>query len=131
MKQGEGFTLLELLVVVGIIGILSAIAIPQFSEYRARGFDARARSDLRNVAVAEDAYFVEHNRYLACGPTVNGDECNSLPAVKNVSSGTTLEIRVAEDGGSFTGTARHSSGTGVTCRWDSLAGGMLGCNQSD
>jgi len=131
MRQGEGFTLLELLVVVGIIGILSAIAIPQFSEYRARGFDARARSDLRNVAVAEDAYFVDHNRYLACGPTVNGDECNSLPAIKNVSPGTNLEIKVSEDGASFTGTASHVNGTGVTCRWDSLAGGMLGCNQSE
>ena len=131
MREGEGFTLLELLVVVGIIGILSAIAIPQFSEYRSRGFDARARSDLRKIALAEDAYFVQHNRFVACGPTLNGDECNMLPEIKNISPGTMLEIKVSEDGASFTGTARHNEGTGVTCRWDSLAGGMLGCNQVD
>ncbi len=57
LKSESGFTLIELLVVVAIIGILAAIAIPQFSAYRKRGYEAQVKSDLRNGAVAQEAYF--------------------------------------------------------------------------
>ena len=66
MSKDAGFTLIELLVVVAIIGILAAIAIPQFAEYRARGFDSRALSDLRNAATAEEAYFADNEVYRTC-----------------------------------------------------------------
>ena len=59
LKSESGFTLIELLVVVAIIGILAAIAIPQFSAYRKRGYEAQVKSDLRNAAVAEEAYFAQ------------------------------------------------------------------------
>ncbi len=123
MRTEKGFTLIELLVVIAIIGILAAIAIPQFAEYRARGFDARARSDLRNVATAEEAYFVDNEVYKSC----TGDACaTALPGIASLSAGIGLQMTATTTG--FTGTSTHPKGTGITCDWDSSDGGLTGCS---
>ena len=62
-KNEKGFTLIELMIVIAIIGILAAIAIPQFSAYRKRSYDASSQSDLRNAATAQEAFFVDNSRY--------------------------------------------------------------------
>lgn len=63
LRNQSGFTLIELLVVVAIIGILAAIAIPQFAAYRRRGYEAQVKSDLRNAATAQEAYFAQNFAY--------------------------------------------------------------------
>lgn len=63
MKKLRGFTLIELLIVVAIIAILAAIAVPNFLEAQTRSKVSRAASDMRTLATALEAYFVDNNLY--------------------------------------------------------------------
>ncbi|MCC7391585.1 prepilin-type N-terminal cleavage/methylation domain-containing protein [Candidatus Sumerlaeota bacterium] len=64
MKK-RGFTLIELLIVVAIIAILAAIAVPNFLEAQTRSKVARVRSDHRSLATAVESYYVDNNEYPA------------------------------------------------------------------
>ncbi len=64
-KNEKGFTLIELMIVVAIIGILAAIAIPQFSNYRTKAFNSAAISDLHTARMAEEAVFADYQVYGA------------------------------------------------------------------
>ena len=59
----RGFTLIELLIVVAIIAILAAIAIPNFLQAQIRAKISRANNDLRNIGTALESYYVDHNAY--------------------------------------------------------------------
>ena len=65
IRTDSGFTLLELLVVIAVVGMLAAIAVPQFAAYRRRGFDTDVKSNIANATIAEEAYYTQIQTYTS------------------------------------------------------------------
>ena len=110
----QGFTLLELIVVIAVLGILVAISIQQFSLFRSRATDTAMRSDLKNAALAMESYYGEFLDYPI-----------SVSALQLVgyrkTSGVTLTINVTSQS-SFTLTAAMPNGTQPSFSFDSATG---------
>jgi prepilin-type N-terminal cleavage/methylation domain-containing protein len=100
----KGFTLIELMIVIAIIGILAAIAIPQFSAYRTRSYNSAAQADLRNAATAQEAYYVDEQTYCSSTSTLIGGTYGLF-----LSENVTLNMSSVTSTG-YTMTAWHSSG---------------------
>ncbi len=102
-KKEKGFTLIELMIVIAIIGILAAIAIPQFTSYRQRGFNAAAQSDLRNAATAQEAYYTD-------GQTYTQTIADLTPRGFAPSANVTLVGAIQAGTAGYTMTMKHVSG---------------------
>ncbi len=85
----KGFTLIELLIVVVIIGILAAIAIPKFASTKEKAYIASMKSDLKNLATSEEAYYSDKNTYSTDTTALNF----------NTSTGNVLSIDAARRDG--------------------------------
>ena len=94
----KGFTLIELLIVVVIIGILAAIAIPKFANTKAKSILASMKTDLRNLATAEEGYYYSNAAY-----SNNLSQLNFL-----TSTGVTISVPEATTGG-WSASATHAA----------------------
>ena len=73
MPKQRAFTLIELLIVVAIIAILAAIAVPNFLEAQVRAKTSRCKADMRTCVTALETYRIDNNRYPPMGDTTGGD----------------------------------------------------------
>ena len=103
-RKKTGFTLIELLVCVVVIGILAAVAIPRFAHAKARSRAAAIRSDLRNLATAQEEYLSEHGEYAS----------NVTDLDYTGSEGVVAVIQQRSVGG-WSATTTHAHGDPGTC----------------
>lgn len=103
----RGFTLIELLIVVVIIGILAAVAIPKFANTKEKAFKANMKSDLRNIATAQEAYMYDNSTYY-------GGSVPSAALAFDPSNGVSITITEVSPGG-WSATSSHTGLPGTTC----------------
>ncbi len=99
MKRIKGFTLIELLIVVAIIAILAAIAVPNFLEAQVRSKVSRVRTDQRSLATAIESYYVDNNSY----PASTGEQNDSAYGGTTADSygNRTFAVRSSSNGEDF------------------------------
>jgi len=106
-RSRSGFTLIELLIVVVIIAILSAIAIPKFSSTKEQAYVSKMKSDLRNLATAQEAYVTDNLAYYS-------GVVPSSALVYGPSPGVTIVINEGTAAG-WAATASYPSNSSRTC----------------
>lgn len=121
LAGSEGFTLIELMVVVMIIAVLIAIAIPSFLGFRKSAQDRSAQSEIRNVLLSQKAYWLENGDYTQTAADITALEPNAVinadPAVgvymdlNAASSDIVCLTRTAESGNSFSIWESSTAGT--------------------
>jgi len=114
-SNNKGFTLIELLIVIAIIGILAAIAIPQFNQYKARAYDSDVKSNIHNVYLACKAYWGDSGSGVSCTTTIALSSTYGYLQSQNVQW-----VTASGDETAWVGTAFNTNNTTKTFTVNSL-----------
>jgi type IV pilus assembly protein PilA len=120
LAKDEGFTLIELMVVVMIIAVLIAIAIPSFLGFRKSAQDRAAQSEVRNVLLAEKAFWLENGDYTETDTDVTALEPNAVIAAA-ATDGVYIDLNVADS--DVVCIVRTSDSGNTFSVWESAADG--------
>jgi len=108
----RGFTLIEMMIVIAVVGILAAIAIPRYADYRARGWMSAVRTDAKNVYTAVQTYLANNPDAIPAYRSTKGPGLMPAPYdFARVTAGVT--ISVADTTGDITGSHANLGGTYV------------------
>jgi type IV pilus assembly protein PilA len=118
--KSQGFSLVEVLVVIAILGILAAVAVPQFIVFRLRSIDSQVQSAVKNLVVAQEAYFADMNTYAG--------SLQELLGTRGFRQSVSVKLTVmgTEDG--FVITGRAVSGCSDTTGYWSMSSSNAGFN---
>lgn len=127
-RRDAGFSLIEMLVVVIIIGVLAAIAIPSYLSQRDRAKGAGQKADARSLATQMETYYVDERRYPSAGeliwaPGPHAVQFDTSGEIVRLSAGNQAQVRGTEDEQKFCVEVRNLA-TSTTAVYESGGGGL-------